>query len=233
MVPNIFWSPLIISPSGSGHSIDAEASTCMRALYDAFFSRVGLPRRLHSEQGTNFESPLVSKLCSITGINKARTNHFRPHSDGQTEQTDRTILHMLRPSIVVDPDKWPAKLPALLAHIACHLILRWHAIFGIWCQSQHGDVRPEDPSSSVPHCQTTGEARRSFNSFCARFPSKFAGIAFVRSPPDQPRCENSKDVFRSKQQGPAVYHISFCVALLATTLMRCRHRKFLRSRTGP
>ena len=30
---------------------DAEAHTCMRALYSAFFSRFGLPRRLHSDQG--------------------------------------------------------------------------------------------------------------------------------------------------------------------------------------
>jgi len=30
---------------------DAEAHTCMRALYTAFFSRFGLPRQLHSDQG--------------------------------------------------------------------------------------------------------------------------------------------------------------------------------------
>jgi len=27
---------------------DAEASTCMRAMYDGFFSRFGLPRQIHS-----------------------------------------------------------------------------------------------------------------------------------------------------------------------------------------
>ena len=30
---------------------DAEAPTCMRALYNNFFSRFGLPRQLHSDQG--------------------------------------------------------------------------------------------------------------------------------------------------------------------------------------
>jgi len=40
---------------------DAEAHTCMRALYSAFFSRFGLPRELHSDQNMhNFESKLVS-----------------------------------------------------------------------------------------------------------------------------------------------------------------------------
>jgi len=30
---------------------DAEAQTCMRALYSAFFSRFDLPRQLHGDQG--------------------------------------------------------------------------------------------------------------------------------------------------------------------------------------
>jgi len=37
---------------------DAEASTCMRAMYDGFFSVFGLPCQLHSDQGKNFESKL-------------------------------------------------------------------------------------------------------------------------------------------------------------------------------
>ena len=62
---------------------DAEASTCMRALYSAFFIRFGLPRQLHNDQGRNFESKFVAELCSITGINKTRTTPFHPRSDGQ------------------------------------------------------------------------------------------------------------------------------------------------------
>ena len=71
---------------------DAEAHTCMRALHSAFFSRFGLPRQLHSDQGGNFESKLVAELCSIAGINKTRTTPFHPRSDGQTERANRTIL---------------------------------------------------------------------------------------------------------------------------------------------
>ena len=94
---------------------DAEAHTCMRALYAAFFSRFGLPRQLHSDQGTNFESKLVAELCSIAGINKTRTTPFHPRSDGQTERANRTILQMLRASIDAQPESWPDRLPALLA----------------------------------------------------------------------------------------------------------------------
>jgi len=94
---------------------DQEASTCMRALYNGFFSRMGLPRQLHSDQGRNFESKLVQELCKITGIHKTRTTPFHPRSDGQTERANRTILHMLRTSAQDNPADWPNRLPTLLA----------------------------------------------------------------------------------------------------------------------
>jgi len=87
----------------------------MRALYSALFSRFGLPRQLHSDQGSNFESKLVAELCSIAGINKTRTTPFHLRSDGQTERANRTILQMLRASIDAQPESWPDRLPALLA----------------------------------------------------------------------------------------------------------------------
>jgi len=55
---------------------DAEAPTCMHALYRAYFSRFGLPRQLHSHQGSNFESKFVAELCSITGIKKREPRRF-------------------------------------------------------------------------------------------------------------------------------------------------------------
>jgi len=94
---------------------DAEAHTCMRVLYSAFFSRFGLPRQLHSDQRINFESKLVAELCSIAGINKTRTTPFHPRSDGQTKRANRTILQMLRTSIDAQPESWPDRVPALLA----------------------------------------------------------------------------------------------------------------------
>ena len=87
----------------------------MCALYSTFFSRFGLPRQLHNDQGSNFESKLVAELCSIAGINKTRTTPFLPRSDGQTERVNRTILQMLRASIDAQPESWPDRLPALLA----------------------------------------------------------------------------------------------------------------------
>jgi len=41
--------------------LDQKAATCITALYNGFFSRFGLARQLHSDQGRNFEAALVKK----------------------------------------------------------------------------------------------------------------------------------------------------------------------------
>jgi len=94
---------------------DAEASTCMEALYNNFFARIGLARQLHSDRGPNFESKLAAELCKLTGVNKSRTTPFHPKSNRQTERANRTILQMLRAFICDNPEDWPSRIPALLA----------------------------------------------------------------------------------------------------------------------
>ena len=75
---------------------DAEASTCMRVMYNGFFAEFGLPRQLHSDLGKNFESKLFYELCLIAGINKSHTTAFHPQSDGQTERMNRTKVRFIR-----------------------------------------------------------------------------------------------------------------------------------------
>ena len=94
---------------------DQEAHTCMTALYNGFFSRLGLPLQLHSDQGRNFESSLVQELCGIAGVCKTRTTPFHPRSDGLTERANRTVLQMLRATTCQHPQEWPSKIPAVLA----------------------------------------------------------------------------------------------------------------------
>ena len=94
---------------------DAEASTCMRALYDGFFAQFGLPKQLHSDQGKNFESKLFHELCEIAGIQKSRTTPFHAMCDGQTERMNRTLLQMLRKTADENPATWPQRLPTVMS----------------------------------------------------------------------------------------------------------------------
>jgi len=94
---------------------DAEASTCMRVMYDGFFSEFGLPKQIHSDLGKNFESKLFHELCLLAGVNKTHTTPFHPQSDGQTERMNRTLLQMLRTTADENPGTWPQRLATVMA----------------------------------------------------------------------------------------------------------------------
>ena len=72
---------------------DMEATTVAKCLYD-FICCFGAPDILHTDQGQNFESALISKLCKLLGITKTRTP-YHPQSDGMIERFNRTLLSML------------------------------------------------------------------------------------------------------------------------------------------
>lgn len=72
-----------------------EATVIADILIDAVISRFGVPLEIHSDQGRNFESNLVSLICKRLNIVKTRTTPYRPQSDGQVERFNRTLLDAL------------------------------------------------------------------------------------------------------------------------------------------
>ncbi len=52
---------------------DQRAETVARVLVGEWFYRLGVPGRIHSDQGRNFESILVQQLCRLYNIKKSRT----------------------------------------------------------------------------------------------------------------------------------------------------------------
>jgi len=94
---------------------DAEASTCMRAMYDGFFAQFGLPRQLHSDLGRNFESKLFHELCRLVGTTKSHTTPFHPQSDGQSERLVKSVVQMLKAVAQDYPATWPQRLPTVTA----------------------------------------------------------------------------------------------------------------------
>jgi len=52
---------------------DQKACTCMRAVYDGFFSRFSYPLQIHTDQRRNFESALFKEMCTLMQVSKSRT----------------------------------------------------------------------------------------------------------------------------------------------------------------
>jgi transposase InsO family protein len=47
-----------------------------------FIIHYGIPKRIHSDQGTNFESKVIKELCQLTGMKKSRTTSYHPMGNG-------------------------------------------------------------------------------------------------------------------------------------------------------
>ncbi|PIK56110.1 putative transposon Ty3-I Gag-Pol polyprotein [Apostichopus japonicus] len=60
------------------------ATTVARTLRDQWFSHYGVPLRIHSDQGRNFESHLIREVCKLYGIQKSHTTPYHPQGNGQT-----------------------------------------------------------------------------------------------------------------------------------------------------
>lgn len=95
------------------------AKTTAEAFHEHFITHYGIPTRIHSDQGANFESEIVKELCKITGITKSRTTPYHPMGNPIPERFNRTLLDMLG---TLEPNKksdWKKYLPSLTYAYNC------------------------------------------------------------------------------------------------------------------
>jgi len=84
----------------------------LRCWWVKFFTRYGICERLHSDQGSEFDSALMHEVMHLWGIEKTRTSPFAPWSNGMVERSNRSIKSMLRQLCwKVWKDSWDSKLP--------------------------------------------------------------------------------------------------------------------------
>ena len=60
------------------------------------FARVGVPREILTDQGTNFMSKLLAELYNLLHIHPIRTSPYHPQTDGLVERFNGTLKSMLR-----------------------------------------------------------------------------------------------------------------------------------------
>jgi Integrase zinc binding domain/Integrase core domain len=91
-----------------------EAVTVADCLVNGWVARYGVPLELHSDQGRNFESAVVTELCARLGIRKTRTTPLHPQSDGMVERFNRTLEQHLQKVVSQNQRDWDEHIPLFL-----------------------------------------------------------------------------------------------------------------------
>ena len=82
-----------------------KAPTIVKSLIK-FFTLVGLPRSLQSDQGSNFMSGLMQQVMFQLGIKQFKSTAYHPESQGALERFHQTLKNMLRAYCIEQGKDW-------------------------------------------------------------------------------------------------------------------------------
>lgn len=79
-----------------------------------FFTQVGLPLSVQSDQGTNFTSGLFKQVMATLGVRQYRSTAYHPESQGAVERFHQTLKTMCRSFVLETGKDWDEGIHLLL-----------------------------------------------------------------------------------------------------------------------
>ena len=90
------------------------AKMVARFLYQGYILIFGAVARLLSDQGANFMSSIIDKLCTLLGMKKLWTIPYHPQTNGLVERSNQTIMQMIRKLGEDKKADWPGHLAEIV-----------------------------------------------------------------------------------------------------------------------
>lgn len=91
-----------------------EAETVARTLYHGWISRFGVPLRITTDQGRQFEAHLFKEMNELIGSKHLRTTAYHPQANGMVERLHRQLKTAVK---CHQDDRWTEVLPTVLMGI--------------------------------------------------------------------------------------------------------------------
>lgn len=88
-----------------------EAETVAKVFVNEFICKFGLPKKILTDQGTNFTSNLFSSISKLFKLKHIQTTAYRPESNGALERTHHTLIQYLRHYINDKQTDWDEWIP--------------------------------------------------------------------------------------------------------------------------
>ena len=93
--------------------------TTAKTLWDKIIVHYGLPKKILSEQGWNFESQLVADLCMLVGMQKVWTSPYHLQTNSQSERFNSTLIGMLGMPLPEKKSEWKNHIGMLVHTYSC------------------------------------------------------------------------------------------------------------------
>ena len=100
--------------------ISSQTAKCTaQNLWDKFSVHYGLPEKILTDQGCNFESDLLKALCEIGQVKKIRTPGYHPQTNGQCKLFNATLINMLGILLEKPKSTWREQVPIFVHAYNC------------------------------------------------------------------------------------------------------------------
>jgi len=94
---------------------DTLAPTVARVLDQNVYCYLSLPEQIHLDQGTQFQSQLMSDRCCLWGVNQSRTTSYHPQGNGVVKSNNRMLGDSLRSLLLGrGQEEWDIVLPQII-----------------------------------------------------------------------------------------------------------------------